>query len=75
MNLVKNKASGKSFIVLDDDEHADFLLITPEGKVKRLDRHLFEPQIAFEPGNQKSNFNLTKTQMEKYKQYAKFADY
>lgn len=75
MDLVKNKASGKSFIVLDDDENADFLLITPEGKVKRLDRHLFEPQVALEPGNQKSNFKLTKTQMEKYKQYAKFADY
>jgi hypothetical protein len=75
MELVKNKASGKSFIVLDDFEEANFLLITPEGKVKRLDRHLFGPQIAVDPKRRQLSRNLTKTQMEKYEKYQRDMDY
>ena len=44
MELVKNRASGKFFVVLDDAGGPDFLLITPEGKIKRLERRLFSPQ-------------------------------
>ncbi len=75
MELVKNKASGKFFIVLDDNEDADFLLITPEGKVKRLDRHLFGPQVAVDSKNRRLDFNLTKTQMDKYAEYSKYVDF
>jgi hypothetical protein len=75
MELVKNKASGKSFIVLDDEGDVNFLLITPEGKVKRLNRNLFDTQIAVDSSNQSMSFNLTKSQMEKYNEYAKNADY
>ena len=75
MELVKNKASGKSFIVLDDYEDTNFLLITPEGKVKRLDRQLFGPQVAVDPKRQQPNLNLTKTQMDKYAEYKRDMDY
>jgi hypothetical protein len=46
MELVKNKASGKFFIVIDDTGDKYIKLITLEGKVKFLDRHLFEPQAS-----------------------------
>ena len=41
MELVKNKASGKIFVVLDDIGNGDFLVITPDGKVKHLEKCLF----------------------------------
>ncbi len=75
MELVKNKASGKSFIILDDTGDAYFQLITPEGKVKRLERHLFEPKVAVDPNEPQWNLNLTKTQMDKYAKYAEYVDY
>lgn len=68
MELVKNKASGKSFIVLDDKGDAHFLLITPEGKVKRLERSLFEP-IVVNPIKPKCDQNLTKIQMDTYAEH------
>lgn len=69
MELVKNKASGKYFVVLDDTEGAELLLITPEGKVKRLERNLFGPQDTVDPKDTLWVHNLTKTQMDKYKDY------
>lgn len=69
MDLVKNKASGKSFIVLDDNGDAEFLLITPEGKVKQLDRHLFGPQVTVDPKMPPLNLHITKTQIDKYAEY------
>ncbi|WP_419660931.1 hypothetical protein [Desulfosarcina variabilis] len=41
MELVRNKASGKIFVVLDDGGENEFLLVTPEGKVRTLEKHLF----------------------------------
>lgn len=41
MDLAQNRASGKIFVVLDDTGGGDFLVITPEGRVKRLERSLF----------------------------------
>lgn len=41
MELVRNKASGKTFIVLEDLGEDEFLVITPDGKVKKLEKHLF----------------------------------
>ncbi len=69
MELVQNKASGKSFIVIDDSAGACLLLITPEGKIKSLERLLFGPQIAFDPGKPQRNLHLTKPQMERYAEY------
>jgi hypothetical protein len=75
MELVKNKASGKSFIVLDDNGDAEFVLITPEGKVKQLDRRLFGPQVTVDNKMHPLNLNITKTQIDKYAEYRKFDDY
>ena len=38
MELAENRASGKIFVVLDDTGGRDFLVITPEGRVQRLER-------------------------------------
>ena len=69
MELVKNRASGKYFVVLDDTGETEFLVITPEGKVKRLEQHLFEAQDAVDPKDGQWVCNLTKKQMDKYSEY------
>ncbi len=69
MELVKNKASGKSFIVLDDIEDTYFMLITPEGKVKRLQRHLFGSKGVFDPKAPQCVHELTKIQMDQYAEH------
>jgi len=70
MELVKNKVSRKYFVVLDDTRVAEFLLITPEGKVKNLERRLFEPQIAVHPNDLKWGRYLTKKQKDTYRDYS-----
>lgn len=69
MELVKNKASGKYFVVLDDSGVADFLVVTPEGKVKRLERRLFDPQYPIDPMDLLWGRNFTKTQIDIYREY------
>lgn len=69
MELMKNKASGKYFIVLDDNGGDDILVITPEGMVKRIERHLFVRRDTVDPEGGPSAYNLTKTQMDKYQEY------
>ena len=69
MELVKNKASGKFFVVLDDTGGPDFLVITPEGKIRRLERHLFEPQEITESGEALFMHQLTKSQVDMYAEY------
>ena len=69
MELVKNKASGKYFVVLDDTESDKFLVITSEGKVKHLERHLFGPRVTAELKSRPLDLNLTKTQMDKCEEY------
>jgi len=69
MELVKNKASDKYFIVLDDTRGANFLLITPEGEVKRLKRHLFDPQVVVDPKTPQCEHRLTELQMDKYAEH------
>lgn len=64
MELVHNRMSGKAFIVLDDNGGTDFLLITPEGKVKRLERSLFDRILSVQ--EQPPNTMLTKLQYNKY---------
>jgi hypothetical protein len=41
MELAENRASGKIFVVLYDIGARDFLVITPEGRVKCLEKSLF----------------------------------
>jgi hypothetical protein len=51
LKLYKNLASGRLFIGINEDiEEVDagLLLITPEGKIKRLEEHLFEQIDAAE---------------------------
>ena len=69
MELVKNKASGKFFVLLDETGDTDFLVITPEGKVRRLERHLFTPQELVDPQEALFNYQLTKTQVNIFLEY------
>jgi hypothetical protein len=70
VELVKNKASGKSFIVLDDDTGGiNFLLITPEGKLRRLERRLFDPLDIVDPKKPLWRHRLTELQLKKYEEY------
>lgn len=68
MELVKNKASGNPFIVLEDAGGAHFLLITPEGKIKSLERRLFDPPVWVGPEILKIEHDLTQSQVAKYEE-------
>ncbi|MFZ2634262.1 MAG: hypothetical protein WA081_17750 [Desulfosalsimonadaceae bacterium] len=69
MELVKNKISDKYFVVLDDAEDNNFLVVTPEGKVKPLERHLFGPQVLVDPLDASLTHNLTIRQVDIYREY------
>jgi hypothetical protein len=70
MEVMKNKASGKFFVVLDDTGGPDFLAITPEGKIRRLERHLFVPQDTTGSGEAVFKTQLTKSQVDLYAEYS-----
>jgi hypothetical protein len=70
MEVMKNKASGKFFVVLDDTGGPDFLAITPEGKIRRLERHLFVPQDTTGSGEAIFKGRLTKSQVDLYAEYS-----
>jgi len=70
VELVRNKASDKYFIVLDDDTGGiDLLLVTPEGKVRRLERRLFDPLDIVDPKKPRWRRRLTELQLKKYEEY------
>jgi len=69
MELVMNKASGKYFIVLDDTGGIDFLVITPVGKVMRLERHLFGPLDIVDHTKVRWRHRLTEPQLKKYEEF------
>lgn len=70
VELVRNKASGRDFIFLDEDtDGTNFLLITPEGKVRRLEQRLFGPLDIVDPKKHRCRRRLTKLQLKKYKKY------
>lgn len=71
MELVKNNASGKIFVVLDDAGGSDFLVITPEGKIKRLERSLFTVWDAMDPKYPQPDYVISKKQMDVYEEYLK----
>jgi len=69
VELVRNKASGKFFVLLDDAGGIDFLVVTPEGKIKRLERRLFDIQEVVDPQKARLNRNLTQPQVAVYSDY------
>ncbi len=71
MSLVRNKASGKYFIVLDveEEQNGELLMITPEGKVKRLERRLFGALQPADPGEPAWSGRLTVAQRQRYEEY------
>lgn len=71
MELVRNKASGKFFVVLEDTGGSDFLAVTPEGRIRRLERHLFDPQEEItDPEEAVFENKLTKSQVDLYAEYS-----
>jgi hypothetical protein len=74
MDLVKNRASGMPFIVLDDPGDRYIQLITPEGKIKRLERRLFCTLVSTDHTDSKQHEALTAAQMDKYMEYQKYFD-
>lgn len=71
MRLVKNKSSGKFFIVLDENDarQTDFMVITPDGKVKQVEQHLFEPLEDVDPGEDRFTERYTAAQLKRYRRY------
>ena len=74
MELVKNIASGKYFIVVDEPDEQAIMVITPEGKVKSLERRLFGPQVRVENGFSDLDRRLTQRQLDKYGEYEAYVD-
>jgi hypothetical protein len=68
MIMVKNKSSGRSFIVLEDTGGARFLLVTPEGKIKHLERRLFGRQMPADH-HDKQYHHLTMAQVDAFDRY------
>jgi hypothetical protein len=63
MRLLRNRSSGMYFVGLEEDDQESLMrMITPEGKIKSLERHLFETvePLAVAP--------LTSQQRAKYRQ-------
>lgn len=69
MEVVQNKASGKFFVVLDDAGDGYLLLITPEGKIKRLEQRLFGPLVTADYEDAKWQNLLAREQIDLYEDY------
>ncbi|MBU1399410.1 MAG: hypothetical protein KKH85_11055 [Proteobacteria bacterium] len=69
MELVKNKASGKHFIIINDNENGTGLMVTPQGEVKVLELQLFDHVEVIDPECALVNRRLTVEQIDKYKEY------
>lgn len=69
MEIVKNKASGKHFIIINDNENGKGLMITPQGELKGLELQLFEHGEVIDPEGDLVDRLLTADQIDKYKEY------
>jgi hypothetical protein len=71
MTLIRNKTSGKYFIVLEGEDASEghLLLITPEGRVKRLESRLFEGPVTVDPRAPAWVKRLSAAQLAKYDEY------
>lgn len=70
MELAQNRTSGKIFVVLDDTAGRVFLAVTPDGKIKCLERSLFcfGREISLEEAEPESL--LSDTQLSIYETYS-----
>jgi len=69
MEIVRNKASGKYFILITDYENGTGLLVTPQGEVKRLELHLFDAAETIDPQGVFRDRLFSAEQIDKYKEY------
>jgi len=69
MEIVKNKVSGKHFIIINDNENGKGLMITPQGELKELELQLFDHVEAIDPEGTLVDRRLTADQIDKYKEY------
>lgn len=67
MQIARNKASGKCFIFIKDLEDGKGLMVTPQGKVKALELHLFGQAEAVDLGS--ADKLLNESQIQKYQEY------
>ena len=69
--VIRNKRSGRYFIVLDEDPQKDamMLMITPAGFVKHLERRLFGGLEMADPMDPVWSQMLSEVQLEKYREY------
>ena len=56
-------------MVLDDTGGPNFLVITPAGKVRRLERRLFDQHDSVNPAEALFKQQLTKIQVDIYLEY------
>ncbi len=66
MDIVRNKASGKYFIMITDYGDGKGLLVTPQGELKSLELHLFDPPENVDPEEALENQMITENQVVKY---------
>jgi len=69
MEIVKNKASGKHFIIINDNENGKGLMISPQGELKELELQLFDHGEVIDPEGDLVDRLLTADQIDKYKEY------
>ena len=69
MELVRNKASGKIFVVLEDANDTEFIAITPDGKVKKLEKRFFSGMDVLKGEFSPANWKATDAQVDMYCNY------
>ena len=69
MELAQNRASGKIFVILDDTEDKNFLAVTPDGKIKCLERSLFFFGREINHEETQSESLVSDTQLSLYEAY------
>jgi len=69
MEIIRNKASGKYFIIISDYENGTGLMVTPQGEVKGLELHLFDSVEAVDPDGTFTGKLLSRPQIQKYREY------
>ncbi len=66
MDIVRNKASGKYFIMITDYGDGKGLLVTPQGELKSLELHLFDSPENVDPEKALQKQMVNKNQIDRY---------
>ena len=69
LTLLRNKASGKHFIYLEDESSNKMLLVTPDGLIKGLDVNLFDEPTDMEEVPAIDQQLVSKEQVRKHHDY------